>query len=84
MLTNRCAPLKDLLIYSEHVETSLRQDNQHLRGQINDANLDLADATKSRRELQQRVKELEHQIAFVSMDNEHLKVDACADFVSWG
>lgn len=65
--------IKDLLIYCEHVESSLRQENQHLRGQINDANLDLADATKSRRELQQRVKELEHQVGFVSMDNEHLK-----------
>ncbi|KAL1860595.1 hypothetical protein Daus18300_009085 [Diaporthe australafricana] len=65
--------IKDLLIYCERVETGLRQENQLLHSQISDANLDLADATKSRRELQQRVKELEHQIGFMTMDNDHLK-----------
>ncbi|KAL2289981.1 hypothetical protein FJTKL_00531 [Diaporthe vaccinii] len=65
--------IKDLLVYCEHVESGLRQENSHLRSQISDANLDLADATKSRRELQQRVKELEHQIGFMTMDVDHLK-----------
>ncbi|POS71389.1 hypothetical protein DHEL01_v210214 [Diaporthe helianthi] len=65
--------IKDLLVYCEHVESSLRQENSRLRSQISDANLDLADATKSRRELQQHVKELEQQITFMTIDVDHLK-----------
>lgn len=65
--------IKDLLVYCEHVESSLRQENSHLRSQISDANLDLADATKSRRELQQHVKELEQQLKYMTIDVEHFK-----------
>ncbi|KAK1765554.1 hypothetical protein QBC33DRAFT_579667 [Phialemonium atrogriseum] len=65
--------IKDLLIYSERTETSLRQENQRLHNELSDARLDIADATKSRRELQQQIQQLEKRIGAVSQDNQHLK-----------
>lgn len=62
------------MIYTERIETGLRHENDTLRGQLADVNLDIADAVKSRRDLQQRVVELEHQVGVVSSANEHLKV----------
>ncbi|KAF3766097.1 hypothetical protein M406DRAFT_88894 [Cryphonectria parasitica EP155] len=65
--------IKDLLIYSERTETALRAENELLREQIRDANLDLADATKSRRVFQQQVDELQRSIDYMSTANDHLK-----------
>ncbi len=68
------APLKDLLIYCENIESSLRSNNELLSSKLNDAQLDLADATKSRRELQQRLQTLEQRLGYLVQDNEILKV----------
>lgn len=65
--------IKDLLIYSERVETGLRQENQRLLSQLNDAQLDLADATKSRRDLQQQLQTLETRLTTVTLENQHVK-----------
>ncbi len=73
VLTGEPSP-KDLLIHCEQVETSLRNDNQRLVGQLSDAQLDLADAVKSRRELQTRLHQMEAQIGYITQDNEILKV----------
>jgi hypothetical protein len=43
------------LIYCERIERELRDENDHLRKEIQDANLDLEDARRSRRELQQKL-----------------------------
>jgi len=66
--------VQDLLIYCEGVETDLRNENSRLAAQLNDAQLDLADATKSRRELQQRLQTAEARIGYISHDNDLLKV----------
>lgn len=44
--------IKDLLLYSESVETSLRQENTQLAKSLENAQLDLEDARQSRREMQ--------------------------------
>jgi hypothetical protein len=61
------------LIYSERVESSLKQEVAHLQSQLHDANLDLADATKSRRDLQQQVHQVEARNTSISQNNQHLK-----------
>lgn len=61
--------VKDLMIHCEHVETT----NQTLIGQLNDLRLDMEDSATSRRELQQRIKDLEFQLGNVSQDNNVLK-----------
>lgn len=63
---------QDLLMREQRLHVQLEQ----LSGQLNDANLDISDATKSRRELQQRVRELEAQANFDPADHiYHLKVN---------
>lgn len=47
--------IKELLIYTENVERTLRAENKTLEGRLNDTYLDLEDARKSRRELQQQM-----------------------------
>ncbi|KAF4625676.1 hypothetical protein G7Y89_g12489 [Cudoniella acicularis] len=44
--------IKDLLIYCERVESGLRHENSRLAKELEDAQLDLEDARKSRRDLQ--------------------------------
>ncbi|KAF4126406.1 Zinc finger protein, partial [Geosmithia morbida] len=45
----------DLILYLEHVETTLTAENSRLIKEIEDTRLDLSDAVKSRRELQKTV-----------------------------
>lgn len=66
--------MQDLLIYCEGIETTLRNENARLAGQLTDAQLDLTDATKSRRELQQRLQTAEARIDYIAHDNDVLKV----------
>lgn len=61
---------QDLFIYCDYIETRLRQENQRL----SDCELDLSDATKSRRELQHRIKTSEEKQDRLSKENEALKV----------
>ncbi|KAH8892053.1 hypothetical protein GQ53DRAFT_781712 [Thozetella sp. PMI_491] len=65
--------IKDLLIYAERIEATLRQENNRLQGELSNSQLDLADATKSRRELQQLLQQLETRNASISQDNHYLK-----------
>ncbi|ORY55099.1 uncharacterized protein BCR38DRAFT_415059 [Pseudomassariella vexata] len=65
--------IRDLMIHCEEMETKLRQENRALIAQLNNARLDYEDSVTSRRELQQRIKELQDKYDFVSQDNTVLK-----------
>ncbi|KAK0626776.1 hypothetical protein B0T14DRAFT_534862 [Immersiella caudata] len=65
--------IQDLLVYAEGVESKLRTENQNLISQLRDAELDLTDATKSRRELQQQLQLSENQSNILLQENTHLK-----------
>ncbi|RYP51268.1 hypothetical protein DL768_003365 [Monosporascus sp. mg162] len=65
--------IKDLMIYAEHVESSLRQENTVLRQELRNTRLDLDDAAQSRRDLQQRLLDVEARMGCVSQDNDNLK-----------
>ncbi|KAK7948499.1 uncharacterized protein PG986_009385 [Apiospora aurea] len=65
--------IKDLMIHCEHVESTLRKENHDLQTRLHHAQLDYEDATKSRRELQEQMKELRAQLGNVSQDNNVLK-----------
>ncbi|KAK4188807.1 hypothetical protein QBC35DRAFT_182171 [Podospora australis] len=68
--------IKDLLVYTESVENSLRNENISLKLQLQDQSLDYEDAVRSRRELQQHVQLLEAQRAerLLNSSNHHPKV----------
>jgi hypothetical protein len=61
-------------MYSESIESSLRAESASLRSKLRDTELDLEDATRSRRELQQQVQQLERYHKVVIEDNNFLKV----------
>lgn len=70
----RCRCLQQILAYSFQTEERLQRENEELRTQLKESHLDLKDATKSRRELQQHVEQLSSQIGYIVNANEHLKV----------
>lgn len=63
------------MYYCKHVETTLANENARLTRELNDANLDLEDARRSRRELQLECNNAKQRLSQFSMDNENLKVD---------
>jgi len=65
--------IKDLLIYCERVETGLRHENQRRTQELQDAQLDLDDARRSRREMQQQLNITSQRLGQYNMDNENLK-----------
>ncbi|KAI0914620.1 hypothetical protein F4824DRAFT_486740 [Ustulina deusta] len=65
--------IKDLMIYAEHVESTSRAENGRLAQQLRELTMDLDDATKSRRQLQHRLQDVEERMGFVSLDNSQLK-----------
>lgn len=65
---------QDILVYCERTESALRSENEALREQLKNAILDLADATKSRRVLQQQVEDQQHSIGYMTSTTELLKV----------
>ncbi|CAM1503936.1 Fc.00g015270.m01.CDS01 [Cosmosporella sp. VM-42] len=65
--------IEDLLIYVQGVENRLRQENQRLADSVRDLQLDLSDATSSRRDLQQRLQKAETRIAFTAEECDNLK-----------
>lgn len=73
---------QDVLIYANDIEVNLRNENTNLAGRLQDAELDLDDARRSRRELQQQLKEANQRMAQFNMDNENLKVNAAAGVYS--
>lgn len=60
--------------YSLQTQNRLQQENDELRTRLKEAGLDLTDATKSRRELQQHVEQLEAQLSRQNNHVEYLKV----------
>jgi hypothetical protein len=65
---------QDLIVYSESVDATLRAENAKLVSRLRDTELDLEDATKSRRDLQQQVQQLEIYREAVLQDVNYLKV----------
>lgn len=65
------ALIKDLLIYCERIENGLREENKQLQAALRDAQFDLEDARKSRREFQHRLVSQEHDMK--SLAHTHLK-----------
>ena len=65
---------QDLIVYSESLDASLRAENAKLVSRLRDTELDLDDATKSRRDLQQQVQQLEVYREAVLQDVNYLKV----------
>ncbi|KAK7397814.1 hypothetical protein QQX98_012817 [Neonectria punicea] len=65
--------IKDILIYAQDIEGKLRQENQQLKDRLRDTELDLVDATQSRREFQQRAQEYKSQVQYVTNENDSLK-----------
>ncbi|KAK0705357.1 hypothetical protein B0H67DRAFT_382037 [Lasiosphaeris hirsuta] len=65
--------IQDILMYSKTIETGLLTENQHLIGKLRDAELDLADATKSRREFQQLLQQSESSITQLLQEIKFLK-----------
>jgi exonuclease VII small subunit len=63
------------MIYGEHVESTMRADNARLIQQLRDTAMDLEDATKTRRQLQHRLQDVEERMGLVLLDNDKLKVD---------
>ena len=61
-------------MYSESIESTLRADITGLRTTLRNTELDLEDATRSRRDLQQQVQQLEVYREAVVQDNNFLKV----------
>ncbi|KAJ2979104.1 hypothetical protein NUW58_g7291 [Xylaria curta] len=66
--------IKDLMIYAEHVESTSRTENGRLVQQLREMSMDLEDATKSRRQLQHRLQDIEARMGFVSLDNDQSKI----------
>ncbi|KAK0670890.1 hypothetical protein QBC41DRAFT_220654 [Cercophora samala] len=65
--------IKDLLLYAESIESTLRAENTDLAQRVHERNLDYEDATRSRRELQQRIHALETQLETSILANEQIK-----------
>ncbi|KAK4640087.1 hypothetical protein QC761_603850 [Podospora bellae-mahoneyi] len=64
---------QDLLVYAESIESTLRAENTELAQRVHERNLDYEDATRSRRELQQRIHALETQLETSILTNEQIK-----------
>jgi hypothetical protein len=62
------------LIYCEHVETGLRRENARLAKELEDAQLDLDDARRSRRDLQQQLTLAMQKMGQFSVDCDVMRV----------
>ncbi|POR30922.1 Uncharacterized protein TPAR_08866 [Tolypocladium paradoxum] len=65
--------IRDLLVYCDRVEGSLRLQNKKIDDELQLCKLDLVDATNSRRDLQQRLQTRESQTEWIVKENEELK-----------
>ncbi|KFY25675.1 hypothetical protein V491_01649 [Pseudogymnoascus sp. VKM F-3775] len=65
--------IKDLLVYIDKLETDLKGENQRLLKELEDAQLDLDDARRSRREMQQQLTATSQRLGQYNTDNESLK-----------
>ncbi|PMD45888.1 C-x8-C-x5-C-x3-H type zinc finger protein-like protein [Hyaloscypha variabilis F] len=65
--------IKDLLIYCEGMETGLRLENARLAKELEDAQLDLDDARRSRRDLQQQLNLAQQRVGQFSVDCDSMR-----------
>lgn len=73
-IANALLSLQDLLLYCERIELDLHGENKKLSQELQNAKLDLSDATASRRELQQCLLQSEMDCNLLSQENDALKV----------
>ena len=65
---------QDLLIYCERIEVGLRSENARLAKELEDAQLDLDDARRSRRDLQQQLSFAEQRLDKFNADCVSMRV----------
>jgi hypothetical protein len=73
-VSHRLFASQDLILYCEHIETTLHGENLRLTKQVEDTKLDLADSIQSRRELQKRIEEVKNDYTRISQEHELFKV----------
>ena len=66
--------IKDLLIYCEHIESGLCQENALLKSQLEDAQLELEDTRRSRRDLQRELNLTMQKIEYYTADCDSMRV----------
>jgi hypothetical protein len=66
--------LQDVLIYCKAIESDSDKENQKLQARLNEVELDLKAATKTRRDLQKSLEEAELQVKWVMRQNDEIKV----------
>lgn len=64
------------MIYCEGMETGLRLENARLAKELEDAQLDLDDARRSRRDLQQQLNVAQQRVGQFSVDCDSMRVRA--------
>lgn len=62
------------MIYCERVESGLRHENARLAKELEDAQLDLDDARRSRRDLQQQQNLVQQRVGQFSADCDSMRV----------
>jgi septal ring factor EnvC (AmiA/AmiB activator) len=65
---------QDVLIYCKAIESDSDKENQKLQARLNEVELDLKAATKTRRDLQKSLEEAELQVKWVMRQNDEIKV----------
>ncbi|RGP73552.1 c-x8-c-x5-c-x3-h zinc finger [Fusarium sporotrichioides] len=65
--------LQDVLIYCKAIESGTDKENQKLKARLNEVELDLKAATKTRRDLQKSLEEAELQVKWVMRQNDEIK-----------
>ncbi|KAL2075873.1 hypothetical protein VTL71DRAFT_816 [Oculimacula yallundae] len=65
--------IKDLMLYAEGVESQYREENSRLTQELTDAQLDLEDARRSRRDLQQQLNHAQQRIGQFSYDCDNMR-----------
>ncbi len=66
--------LQDVLLYCQGLERALQQETDRLSGELRNCQLDLADATGSRRDVQQKITKQEAELDAIYKENDLLKV----------
>ncbi|OTB04828.1 hypothetical protein M426DRAFT_261455 [Hypoxylon sp. CI-4A] len=66
--------IQDILLYTEKIESQYRGENARLRQQLADARIDLECSTKSRKDLQLKLMDMEVQLGYVPDRNPYVVV----------
>jgi hypothetical protein len=65
---------QDVLLYCQGLERALQQETERLSGELRNCQLDLADATSGRRDIQQKITKQEAELDAIYKENGQLKV----------